>query len=693
MKKNPAVLKKSLYYLQRGEISYLLSKIKEKLKNNLSIIKTHFKIVPDKYFKQFNAEDYSLMETTIDIIIPVYNGFEFLTPLFDSIETNTISPFRLIVINDCSSDKRVKPYLKQRLEKFSKAIFIDLDINQGFVKSVNEACKYTKNHFIILNTNTEVPIFWVERLMYPIFSMNKVASTTPFTNAGQMASFPNFLVDNNIFEGMNVNELDGVFRNIRPDDFYTEVPTGVGFCMGVNYSLVEKIGFFDEEEFGKGYGEVNDWCQRAIQEGYKNLMVPNLFVYHKHGGSFPSKEKLDLMKKNSMKILKKYPNYEKSIESYIKKDPHKNLRYILILTACSKHEEGIHLIVDHALEGGTNTYSKNLKKRYTKERKKILHLVYDFYANTYKLYFNYNSYHFSFTITKLEELESFFVHIRLKEIFLNSLVSFQENYDVLTLIEKLTLGNGANLNIPIHDYYPICPNYTLLNSTGEFCEIPTLEKCKTCMKFNKLEWKKFFNSSTDVALWRAKWSSLFRIAHTIICFSHSSKILLLKAYNDIDQDKIKIIPHETPYLPVVHTEKTILKKTNTVIGVLGTISYAKGARVLKTLVEVIEERNLAIKIVLIGEITEHIESDHFYITGHYLREELPELVLEHKIDICLIPSICPETFSYTTQEIMMMQLPLMVFNLGAPAERVQEYEKGVVLDKDYVENIIQYVLK
>ena len=53
-----------------------------------------------------------------------------------------------------------------------------------------------------------------------------------------------------------------------------------------------------DEIFGKGYGEENDWCQRAIKKGYKNLHVTNLFVYHKHGGSFPSEEKQRLISKN-----------------------------------------------------------------------------------------------------------------------------------------------------------------------------------------------------------------------------------------------------------------------------------------------------------------------------------------------------------------------------------------------------------
>ena len=99
----------------------------------------------------------------------------------------------------------------------------------------------------------------------------------------------------------------------------------------------------------------------------------------------------------------------------------------------------------------------------------------------------------------------------------------------------------------------------------------------------------------------------------------------------------------------------------------------KGQEFLKDLVKEIEKRDLDIQVVLIGEISEHIKSKHFEVTGRYQREELPELVQKYEIDIFIIPSVCPETFSYTTQEIMMMNMPLMVFDLGAPAERVKEY--------------------
>jgi hypothetical protein len=60
---------------------------------------------------------------------------------------------------------------------------------------------------------------------------------------------------------------------------------------------------------------------------------------------------------------------------------------------------------------------------------------------------------------------------------------------------------------------------------------------------------------------------------------------------------------------------------------------------------------------------------------------------DNEIDLILAPSICPETFSYTVEEAMKMQLPIAVFDHGAPAERVRRYDRGIILqqqDPDYI---------
>jgi len=686
IKNNPQVLKKVFYYLSRGDIGYLWTKTKEKSNKNLTQSAQLVEIKPGDYFKEFDASEYLMKDITIDIIIPVYNGYEFLEKLFNSVEKNTTSPHRLIVINDCSPDERVKPYLLERLEKHPDAIFIDHEENQGFLKSVNEAYTYVSNHFLLLNTDTEVPEFWMERLMYPIIHMDKVASTTPFTNSGEIASFPNFVADNDIFDGMKVDDLDTAFREIDPKYFYTEVPTGVGFCMGVNYTLTKEIGMFIEDTFGKGYGEENEWCQRAIQKGYRNFIVPNLFVYHKHGGSFSAEEKRELLKVNAIKLLDKHPNFGKDVNTYIQNDPHNTLRHMLVLLAADK-KVGTHLVFDHDLGGGANIYANELIEQKTKKRVNTLLIRYDFYSNHFKVFHHYKKYTFSFKITTFEELQEFISQLDLKEIFLNSLVSFKNCTHILTYFNDLVEKNKVKLVLPIHDYYTICPSYTLQNEEGKYCHVPSIDECKVCMSKSTQEWRNFYKDNVDIVAWREQWSALLDKSDHVICFSNASKEIVLKAYPDLSPNKIEVIPHQVPPLPPVKRE---IKETATLtIGVLGAINFAKGSQIIKHLVQTIERDNLDMHIVLIGEMSEGLKSDHFELTGRYNREELPTIVTNKNIDIFLIPSIVPETFSYTTQEIMMMEMPLMVFDLGAPPERVKNYDKGYIINEISAEAVFE----
>ena len=56
--------------------------------------------------------------------------------------------------------------------------------------------------------------------------------------------------------------------------------------MYIRRDRLDDVGYFDEATFGKGYGEENDWCQRAEKRGWTNYHQLNVFAYHKGGVSF-----------------------------------------------------------------------------------------------------------------------------------------------------------------------------------------------------------------------------------------------------------------------------------------------------------------------------------------------------------------------------------------------------------------------
>lgn len=98
-----------------------------------------------------------------------------------------------------------------------------------------------------------------------------------------------------------------------------------------------------------------------------------------------------------------------------------------------------------------------------------------------------------------------------------------------------------------------------------------------------------------------------------------------------------------------------------------------------SLVREAQQREVALQVVVIGTMDAADASTSIVQTGTYEPDALCRLLTEHRVHMALIPSICPETFSFVTHELMQLEVPLMCFNLGAQADAVCVYEKGCVV--------------
>ena len=617
----------------------------------------------------------------IDVIVPIYNGLEYFDALFGSIERTRMS-YRLILVDDHSPDERVKDYLEQYAAGRENVVLMRNEVNVGFVRSVNRALEFAEHHVALVNTDVEVPDEWLERLMFPILMDSKVATTTPFTTCGTICSFPDFCKDNQIFEGMALWQVDEAFRKIRP--LYPSMPTGVGFCMGMNIQAVREIGVLDADTFGKGYGEENDWCQRAIEAGYRNVHVDNLFVYHKHGGSFPSEEKMKLLEHNRKELVKKHPDYDRDTASYCRKDPLRTVRlYVQMHLLNQKLDVPTIVAFDHILGGGATEYLKEKKKSALTDGYRFITITFDFYTGRYYLNYEYRQYNFEFYDNKLEGL--FDNILRIDEIWINELVTYQYLYQTLDDIVKLKRKHQAFLKMLLHDFFCMCPAINLLDENGIYCKGACEDKCNKCIPLNKSNACLEFESGT---IWRQKWCGFLQQCDEIRAFSDDTARLFRKVYPEVCH--VRVIPHTPHYLLPLHKYAKSTETFN--IGLLGVLSYKKGLDIVRSMISYIEENHMNIRIKLLGVVDEEIDSPIFSYTGRYTREQLPKLTLQEDIDMFFIPSIWPETFSYTTSEIISMNMPLAVFDLGAPADRVKRYEKGVIITDTDAETIVSEML-
>ncbi len=634
----------------------------------------------------------------VDILIPVYNGKQFLLPLLNSIARNTEIPFRMLVANDKSPDPEISPILHEfkRTHPDLDMTIYENEANFGFVKTVNKLASLSKNHFVILNTDVEVPPHWLERMIYPILNKPKVASVTPFTNSGTICSFPRHLENNPLFDGLDVETLDRYFQYVDFDKNFIEIPTAVGFCMAVNKNLYDRIGLFDEQ-FGMGYGEENDWCMRARSQGYTNIIAPNIFVYHKHGGSFSQQFKESLCKNNYELLRIKHPTYFSEVARFVQTNPLENLRDILVIKILSDQHLAS-LIIDHALGGGASIFIKELSAS------KQISFTLTKEANSSK--FSLEVFGrglptpINLRLIDINDLGSMVNAFEIKEIIINELFSYSNVFDIMDLVSNVLSSNKIKSTYYVHDFYSICPMPNLLDFNIGFCGIPSdLSICNKCLMVNPL--LKLYASyvlqdypKLTIAEWRSKFYGFLSTIDQIICFSNNSKQLMQRAFPGLLDNKFLVQPHEVnwvrPIKPGNHGSRLN-------VAVIGNVSIGKGGHIISGLASYIDQDQLNIKLHIFGEVLEpslgleHINT--IQIHGKYQKGDLPVLMEEYEIDLVFIPSIWPETFSYTTEEAIQMWMPVAVFNLGAPAERASVYNKGIVIDEMDPESILRAIFR
>lgn len=268
-----------------------------------------------------------MLQKKIDILIPVYNGFDFLRPCLDSLLKNTDLPFHIYIADDKSPDKRVLPLLKEyQLVYPDKITLIENAQNQGVLKTNNELISRSRNDFVLLNSDTEVPPEWASRLFAPLFEDSSVAAAGPWTNASSTQSV-GFRAEESPLR-LPLEEANRLAGEFTKSALYS-MPFLTSFCLAVRREVVEKIGAMDPV-YGRGYYEETDWLERARQAGYKTVLAARVFVYHKGTASFSSAQKQRLSRQNLRIFRARYPQHARAFKNAFYHPEYVAARFLLL---------------------------------------------------------------------------------------------------------------------------------------------------------------------------------------------------------------------------------------------------------------------------------------------------------------------------------------------------------------------------
>ncbi|MDE5872410.1 MAG: glycosyltransferase, partial [Lachnospiraceae bacterium] len=488
----------------------------------------------------------------IDIIVPVYNAYEDLLKCIDSLKKYTdLSIDRLILINDCSPDERIAEYM-QSLEK--NIVVITNEKNMGFSNNINMGMKYSDDRdVVLLNSDTIVSRGWVDKIVECAYSKEEIGTVTPMSNSATLCSFPNMCQDNPLPEGIELDDLAEVIERCSLKA-YPRITVAVGFCMFIKRKTIRDVGFFDAEAFERGYGEENDFCNRAEQMGYIHVMCDDTFIYHKGTVSFMTEQKQKLIEAHDKILQERYPEQMKknhlycitNPDQYIRdnimpyfhvKNGRKNILYLSHLDFIPKAEGSV---------GGTQFHVRDLTMQ-LKEKYNVFVMSRDKEHIRLTIYTDKTTDFFMFYVGKPEMFFTF-TDSRLREIFASVLDGFEIDIVHVHHTDRMSfdlfyLAHERNIPIAVtlHDYYYICPNVKLYSIEKGYCSGRCDDgECAKCLKDNK-------NVATKrnyLNKWRYECKKVLDLSDVIVSPSEAAKKIYASIYPELE-NKITVIEHAT----------------------------------------------------------------------------------------------------------------------------------------------------
>jgi glycosyltransferase involved in cell wall biosynthesis len=335
----------------------------------------------------------------------------------------------------------------------------------------------------------------------------------------------------------------------------------------------------------------------------------------------------------------------------------------------------VSIVFDHNMGGGANQYRRALIDERLTAGSAVLLCTYNLPTLDYRLtLMRPEGDEEVFRAASFLSVEEMLDSPRIEELFLNSPVSFDEPLHFAEWLATMRARHAKlRLTVAVHDYFAVCPSFVLLNADGRYCGIPDLAECAACMKRHQASYVSL-SPPTEIPPWRAVWGRCLQAADEVRCFSNSTRQLLQRAYPGLDPERISVMPHRVDYRPA--RRPRLDHAAPLVVGIIGQISAQKGALVVRELVALLARDQPEARVVVIGTLDVALKSDRLRVTGAYRQEDLVDLIESNGVNMCFFPSICPETFSYVTEEMIRLDLPIVAFDLGAPGERLRDYGRA-----------------
>ena len=210
----------------------------------------------------------------ISVIIPAWNGGELLPPCLDSLRAQTFRHFRVLVVDNSSTDGT--PELVQR--EYPEVELISLKKNRGFTAAVTEGiARSTGSLVALLNQDGEADARWLEAIEAAAQAHPEAGAVACKIMLHSRRDHFHSAGDGYRRDGIPVNR--GVWQKDQGQyDSEEEVFSAQGAAAAYRRQLLDEIGGFDESFFM--YLEDVDLAWRQQLAGWRTVYAPQAVAYH-----------------------------------------------------------------------------------------------------------------------------------------------------------------------------------------------------------------------------------------------------------------------------------------------------------------------------------------------------------------------------------------------------------------------------
>lgn len=228
-------------------------------------------------------------QATATIVICVHNALADVERCLESVLAHTSAPYSLLLVDD-GSDEATQTFLETFAAEH-QATLLRNEQPQGYTRAANRGLRHAKAEFVVLlNSDTIVTPGWLDRMIACAQSDPQIGMVGPLSNTASWQSIPEIeslgdWADNPLPPGTSPEDV-GRYLAHASARLYPRLSFLNGFCLLLRRQMIDALGYFDEENFGAGYGEENDYCLRAGKQGWQLCLADDAYVYHAQSRSY-----------------------------------------------------------------------------------------------------------------------------------------------------------------------------------------------------------------------------------------------------------------------------------------------------------------------------------------------------------------------------------------------------------------------